>query len=491
MRTILLLLHIFSFSGDSEHYKVTGTVVDEEANPIAERPLILYNDEDEPLAMDTTDCAGRFVLIYKRESTSADLFNTMSRSSGFKLGSSYPNPFNLKTVIPIEVPHKSNVFISVYNMLGQQVMHINEYVSPGISEIVVNFGGELSQGQYFLQIQGDGFAETEAMTFISAGINNGSSGINIRTDGQLANKVMNNLDVIFDAGEYRLLVEGTRYDEEKKVKVPSFQNLDIGFIEITKREYPLLWVEEFDIDGPPNPVNWRFETGFQRGEELQLYREENAWVENGMLIIEARRERVRNPDFSPRGEDWTETREYADYTSASIHTGRGLQDWTYGRFEMRARFETKKGFFPAWWTLGVDWRRWRWPFNGEIDMMEYYGSTNEILANVAWGSEDSDKPVWRASRLPISVFGENWSDEFHIWKMIWDEKSIRLYVDDLLLNEVDITEATYPDGSNPFHNPHYMRLNLAIGGHGGGDPTETEFPTRYEVDYIRVYGLAK
>ncbi len=77
--------------------------------------------------------------------------------------------------------------------------------------------------------------------------------------------------------------------------------------------------------------------------------------------------------------------------------------------------------------------------------------------------------------------------------MDWDEKFIRLYVDDLLLNEVDLTKTINQDGSqkNPFHQPHYMLLNLAIGGDNGGDPTQTTFPTRFEVDYVRVYQKAK
>ena len=71
--------------------------------------------------------------------------------------------------------------------------------------------------------------------------------------------------------------------------------------------------------------------------------------------------------------------------------------------------------------------------------------------------------------------------------MDWDEKSIRLYLDDELLNETDLSTTVNPDGFQPFHQPHYVLLNLAIGGQNGGDPSNTKFPTRYEVDYVRVY----
>ena len=73
--------------------------------------------------------------------------------------------------------------------------------------------------------------------------------------------------------------------------------------------------------------------------------------------------------------------------------------------------------------------------------------------------------------------------------MDWDEKAIKLYVDDELLNSVNLAETVNRDGKgkNPFHQPHYILLNLAIGGDNGGDPSKTNFPTRFEVDYVRVY----
>jgi beta-glucanase (GH16 family) len=79
-----------------------------------------------------------------------------------------------------------------------------------------------------------------------------------------------------------------------------------------------------------------------------------------------------------------------------------------------------------------------------------------------------------------------WPEEFHVWKMDWTEKHIRLYLDEELLNEVDLTQTQNPDGFNPFHQPHYLLLNLAIGSNGG-DPSRTKNPRKYEVDYVRVY----
>jgi beta-glucanase (GH16 family) len=73
--------------------------------------------------------------------------------------------------------------------------------------------------------------------------------------------------------------------------------------------------------------------------------------------------------------------------------------------------------------------------------------------------------------------------------MDWDDKAIKLYVDDVLLNTTELKDTFNKDteGRNPFHQPHYIILNLAIGGANGGDPSGTDFPSRFEVDYVRVY----
>lgn len=249
-------------------------------------------------------------------------------------------------------------------------------------------------------------------------------------------------------------------------------------------EWTLVWSDEFDQDGRPDPSNWTYETGFRRNRELQWYQPENAWCEDGRLVIEARRERRPNPTYEAESGEWRETRPFAEYTSASLTT-RGLHSWKYGRFEMRGRIDTRPGLWPAFWTLGLSGE---WPAGGEIDIMEYYRGM--LLANVAWGSDERWVATWDDVRKPISAFDDpNWSDKFHVWRMEWDEESIRLYVDGLLLNMTELSETTSPrdEGRHPFRQPHYILLNLAVGGTNGGDPSTTAFPARFEVDYVRIY----
>ena len=249
------------------------------------------------------------------------------------------------------------------------------------------------------------------------------------------------------------------------------------------KEWKLVWADEFNANGKPDPKNWTFEEGFVRNNELQWYQRENAFCKDGLLVIESRRERKKNPNYKKNSLDWRKKRPYAEYTSACLLT-KDRHAWQYGRFEVRARIVAKQGLWPAIWFLGASGR---WPACGEIDLMEYYGG--DILANACWGGEQG-KSAWDSSHHKVSEFKKDWDRDFHIWRMDWDEKTIKLYVDDKLLNAIDLTKTLNKTGSgpnNPFLQPHYLLLNQAIGGKAGGDPSGTGFPSRYEIDYVRVY----
>jgi beta-glucanase (GH16 family) len=244
--------------------------------------------------------------------------------------------------------------------------------------------------------------------------------------------------------------------------------------------WKLVWGDEFDKDGRPDPAKWTYERGFVRNLELQWYQPENAWCEEGMLIVEGRRERKPNPGYVAGSTNWKTSREFAEYTSSSLTT-KGIASWTYGRLEMRGRIDTRAGIWPAFWTVGAEGR---WPAGGEIDIMEYYKGI--LLANLIWAGPKGATSFTR--RKPINTFDDpDWSNKFHVWRMDWDENRILITVDGLTLNDSDLNKTLNPDGTNPYRHAHTIILNVAIGGQAGGDPSPTTFPTRMEVDYVRVY----
>jgi beta-glucanase (GH16 family) len=248
--------------------------------------------------------------------------------------------------------------------------------------------------------------------------------------------------------------------------------------------WKLVWADEFNKKGRPDAKSWQFETGFVRNHELQWYQPENAYCKKGLLIIEARKETRPNPTYQPGSPDWKDSRPTIEYTAASLNT-RGLHQWQYGCFEMRGRIDARSGLWPAFWTLGVEKP---WPSNGGIDIMEYYQA--KLLANVASGTEKPYTAKWHSETKPVASFADPaWASEFHVWRMDWDATAIRLYVDDLLLNETLLTQTVNQDGTgfNPMMQPHYLLLNLALGGDNGGSLTDTTLPSRYEIDYVRVY----
>ena len=249
-----------------------------------------------------------------------------------------------------------------------------------------------------------------------------------------------------------------------------------------KQGYTLVWADEFNNNGRPDSTNWTYEKGFVRNEEFQWYQPQNVYCKNGYLIIEAKKEARANPLYDSQSRDWRKNRQTIDYTSACVLTA-GKRTWQYGRFEMRARIDIRSGVWPAWWTLGVDKP---WPANGEIDIMEYY--RGKLLANIACKG-NIGRTEWHSNTFSTdSLGGAAWAARFHIWRMDWTADTIALYIDDQLLNKVATEALVNKDGSDfpPFKQPHYMLLNLAIGGQNGGDPSNTSFPATFVVDYVRV-----
>lgn len=251
------------------------------------------------------------------------------------------------------------------------------------------------------------------------------------------------------------------------------------------------WGDEFNTDGPVNEELWAFEEGFQRGQEPQNYVKgtNNAIVADGRLLLTAKKERRLNPNYNPASSDYRENWEYGEYTSASMN-GDQRRYFLFGRAEVRAKIDPSSGAFPAIWTCGYNKF---WPSNGEIDIMEFYDlyqGSPALTSNFAVGTNTEWVASWRDKFTPLSYYeakDPDWIKKYHVYRMDWDEKEIKLYVDDDLRNSLKIEEFKNADGSIAFHNPQYMWLNLALKNRGNGINANDEKNIKFEVDYFRVY----
>lgn len=239
----------------------------------------------------------------------------------------------------------------------------------------------------------------------------------------------------------------------------------------------LVWQDEFNVDGAPNPANWTYDIGDGTAQgipgwgnnELQYYtnRPENVIVENGMLKIIAVQESYMG----------------STYTSARLNT-KGLFQQAYGRFEARIKLPWSQGLWPAFWMLGDDQGgSLVWPQIGEIDIMENRGQEPTITHGSVHGPRYSGgEAITKSYQLTSGRF----DTEFHVFGVEWGPNYINYYVDDVLYNQITPEDVTgeWVFNDNAFH----MLLNVAVGGSFAGNPnTSSVFPQTMYVDYVRVY----
>ncbi len=233
----------------------------------------------------------------------------------------------------------------------------------------------------------------------------------------------------------------------------------------------LMWSDEFDGDAL-NMDNWKFEIG--RGNngwgnnELQYYREENTTVEDGFLVIEAKEENYNG----------------ADYTSSRLIT-QGKQSLRFGRIDIRAALPEGQGLWPALWMLGTKINAVGWPACGEIDIMELVGNQpDRVHGTVHYGNNPSTRQLDGASRALSS--GAKFSEEFHVFSLIWENDKIQWLMDDVVYHE--FTREEVGGFPYPFNDNFFVIFNVAVGGDWPGSPnSSTVFPQRMIVDYIRYF----
>jgi len=240
--------------------------------------------------------------------------------------------------------------------------------------------------------------------------------------------------------------------------------------------YQTVWEENFDS---LDENVWSFEIGNGHAQgipgwgnaELEYYKKENAWVENGVLIIEAREEDVSDDHGT------------YNYTSARMKT-QGKFNVKFGRVEFRAKLPKGKGIWPALWMLGEDITQVGWPACGEIDVMELLGhEPNKVYGTVHGPGYSGASSKGGSYTLPSGDF----TQDFHTFAVEWDPIGISWYVDDIKFFTITRPEIELY-GNWVFDHPFFIIMNVAVGGYWPGYPDETtEFPQRMYVDYIKVY----
>jgi beta-glucanase (GH16 family) len=244
-------------------------------------------------------------------------------------------------------------------------------------------------------------------------------------------------------------------------------------------KWKLTWSDEFN--GPNgsgvDPSKWVVEVGGKGwgNKELEYYttRRENAHIQDGNLVIEARRENYTGTDGTNR-----------NYTSARMKTARKFSQ-TYGRFEARIKIPSGQGMWPAFWMLGDDIDKAGWPACGEIDIMENIGKEpSTIHGSIHGPGYTGGVGIEAPYSLPEK---RRFADDFHIFAVEWEPDAIRFYVDD----DLYVTRARSdlrPGWKWVFDHPFFLLLNVAVGGDWPGNPdTSTVFPQTMLVDYVRVY----
>lgn len=231
----------------------------------------------------------------------------------------------------------------------------------------------------------------------------------------------------------------------------------------------LVWADEFDGTAL-NSDFWSFETGNGSNgwgnNELQFYRTQNTSIQDGHLVITAKKE--------PFGGK--------EYTSSRIIT-KSKKEFRYGRVDIRAALPKGQGIWPALWMLGSNFDTVSWPACGEIDIMEMIGGggrENTVHGTVHWQNEGKHAQFGGKTTLPSGTF----SDQFAVYSITWDATSIRWFVDNKQYHVIDTTPAELDE----FRRNFFFIFNVAVGGNWPGSPnTTTTFPQHMIVDYVRVF----
>lgn len=242
--------------------------------------------------------------------------------------------------------------------------------------------------------------------------------------------------------------------------------------EVPKGSFELVWADEFDRDGAPNPAKWNWDifankTGWHNGER-QYYaadRPENARIENGRLIITARKETL-----SDRADHGGQR-----YSSARLTT-QGKAEFASGLIEVRAKLPCGEGLWPAIWTLGATTP---WPDSGSIDIMEFDRKASAVTGTVH--NISTSGTAGNGGRVDVA----DACGAFHDYQLLWTPRELRFAVDGKPYHRY--ANAGTGMAQWPFDKAHYLILSLAVRGADREVADDAIFPARFEIEHVRIY----
>lgn len=245
---------------------------------------------------------------------------------------------------------------------------------------------------------------------------------------------------------------------------------------VSADDWKLIWKDEFDGQ-TLNYSQWETEINAFGGgnHEQQIYtdRPRNVRIKDGHLVIEA---------HNDHAEVMGTSRPFSSGKIRSKHRG----DWKYGRFEVRAKLPGSPGIWPAIWMMPTENRYGEWARSGEIDIMEFKGQEPYTI----WGTLHHGKrwPDNTHTGKTLTTPEIDYTQDFHVYTLEWEEAEIRWYVDGKLWQTQTKWSTPAADFPAPFDQKFHMVLNVAVAGQFVG-PTnsETKFPAAMLVDYVRVY----
>ena len=357
-----------------------------------------------------------------------------------------------------------------------------QFYSPGPGHIVLlKLEDQLPNDSIGKKTTGDLFAETTGVGWETLVFNipelDGRNGIYNTITMILGHDLSNQTEVNYYLDNFNFSPPLTITADPVNIDSSEEPNIYSG--------YQLVWNDEFNYEGAPSDEKWHLQyipiiDGGWANDEKQHYtkRRDNSFVSDGTLKIVAKKELYAYEGVNRA------------YTSARLNS---KFDIRYGRIDVRAKLPVSKGTWPAIWTLGTNIGEVGnyygtsdgnvgWPECGEIDIMEQNGTNKQLLyGTFHWsdsgGQQDSFGLIKDISSLNVS----NLSTEFHLYSLIWTSASLKIYVDNFLVSSIENT------ASVPFDNPHYLLLNVAMGGTLGGVVPGTFEEDKMEIDYVRFY----